>query len=100
MQTKKKFLMTKQGLPLGHDTVKTVEDARVLSNRMYQSGHYPPTSVCFAAGINGDWENGVCPIYRDDPSECSCVEEFGEDFDKIIEKEKTQTQPPQKYFIK
>lgn len=80
------FLITKGGLPLGHDKIESIDDARTLSNNMYQSGHYPPTSVCFAAGINGDWENGVCPIYRIDKKECTCLDMHSE-FEDIISKE-------------
>ena len=78
-----KFIFTKQGLPFGHTKIETLEDAQELSNAMYQSGHYPVTSKCFAAGINGDWENGVCPIYRIDKGECTCVDMFWE-FEKIL----------------
>jgi hypothetical protein len=66
--------------------VETLEDADILRNNMYQSGHYGVMSKCMAAGINGDWENGVCPIYRIDRIECSCKDMFDE-FDNILEEE-------------
>ena len=82
-EKKKKFVFTKDGNSLGHTKVESLEDARELSNAMYNSGHYPRVSKCFAAGINGDWENGVCPIYRIEKSECTCTDMHGE-FEEII----------------
>ena len=73
-----KFIITKQGLPLGHDKIESIDDARQLANNMADSGHYPAgLSPCFTAGINGDWEeDGICPIYKIDKIECTCDEEF------------------------
>lgn len=75
---KKTFTITKQGLPLGRDKIESIEDARQLANNMSSSGCYPAgMSPCFVAGINGDWgEDGICPIYKIDKSECSCDKEF------------------------
>lgn len=81
-----KNLITKGGLPFGHDKIETLKDADTLRNNMYQSGHYGVMSKCMAAGINGDWENGVCPIYRIDKTECTCKDMF-EDFEKILKEE-------------
>ena len=73
--------LTKQGLPLGHDKIESIDDARQLANNMSNSGYYPAgLSPCFTAGINGDWEeDGICPIYKIDENECSC-EEFKEEW--------------------
>jgi len=77
-----KFIITRQGLPLGHDKIESINDARQLANSMSNSGHYPAgLSPCFTAGINGDWEeDGICPIYKIDKTECSCDEEFKEEW--------------------
>ncbi len=87
----KRHKIGKNGLPLLNsdgrvDKVESLEDADILRNNLYQSGHYGVMSKCMAAGINGDWEysNGVCPIYRLDKSECSCEQEMIVEFDEIL----------------
>ena len=87
---KGKFIIRTNGLPLvQHEKIESLKDAKTLANNMYNSGHYPVVSNCFAAGINGDWENGICPIYRLDKTECTCEEHFT-DFEEILKEEKQQ----------
>jgi len=83
-----KFIMLDNGLPLGYNKIESVNDAKKLANNMANTGYYPAgLDPCFAAGINGGWENGVCPIYRIDKSECSCGEEWWGEFEEILSKE-------------
>ena len=86
IEKKKKYQITGQGLPLGHDKIESIEDARELANNMSNSGHYPVgMSPCFTAGINGDWEeDGICPIYKIDKTECSCDKEMKDEFESIL----------------
>lgn len=84
-----KYLL-KNGLPIpGTSPIKTLNEARTLANEMYASGHYPAgLGCCFVSGINGDWEDGICPFYG--TSDCTCDEDVREVFEEIL-KEKGLT---------
>jgi len=52
------------------------------------ASNYPAgLSPCFAAGINGDWVDGFCPISKIDIDECACDDEFKYSLENPIHKQ-------------
>lgn len=75
-----KYSATHSGNPIGHQKGESIQDYRDLANAMSmgKNSNYPVgLSPCFAAGINGDWEeDGLCPVSKMDWDECTCDDEF------------------------
>lgn len=74
------YSATQGGDLIGYRKGESIKDYQDMANAISMGKHSNMPvglSPCFMAGHNGDWEeDGICPISKIAPNECTCDEEF------------------------